>query len=286
MSGRPTSIYPRTISLTLSQYSAQKMPIQPRKPGIALVTGSSSGIGRASALALASDGWTVVVTARRQAELDETVKLMKDPKKGLAIAADLSKSEDVVRVFATIKEKFGTSLRACALTGQGRLDMLFNVRLSALTAGANAEILERRDVFSQGASGRSTAPALYGRHDCQCHCVVPVRSGGFQNHEKSIPARRPVSCIRTTMTPNFPCFEQRHSTATAKQSLMSRIINNGSISAYTPRPNSAPYTMSKHAILGLTKCLSLDGRKHNIACSQIDIGRRVFASQLTTQATP
>jgi len=51
-----------------------------------------------------------------------------------------------------------------------------------------------------------------------------------------------------------------------------RIINNGSISAHAPRPNSAPYTATKHAITGLTKSLSLDGRKYNIACGQIDIG--------------
>ena len=51
-----------------------------------------------------------------------------------------------------------------------------------------------------------------------------------------------------------------------------RIINNGSISAYVPRPGSAPYTVSKHAITGLTKSISLDGRKFNISCSQIDIG--------------
>jgi NADP-dependent 3-hydroxy acid dehydrogenase YdfG len=51
-----------------------------------------------------------------------------------------------------------------------------------------------------------------------------------------------------------------------------RIINNGSISAHAPRPNSAPYTATKHAITGLTKSISLDGRKYNIACGQIDIG--------------
>jgi NADP-dependent 3-hydroxy acid dehydrogenase YdfG len=51
-----------------------------------------------------------------------------------------------------------------------------------------------------------------------------------------------------------------------------RIINNGSISAHAPRPNSAPYTATKHAITGLTKCISLDGRAYDIACSQIDIG--------------
>ena len=51
-----------------------------------------------------------------------------------------------------------------------------------------------------------------------------------------------------------------------------RIINNGSISAHAPRPNSAPYTATKHAITGLTKSTSLDGRKYDIACGQIDIG--------------
>jgi NAD(P)-dependent dehydrogenase (short-subunit alcohol dehydrogenase family) len=51
-----------------------------------------------------------------------------------------------------------------------------------------------------------------------------------------------------------------------------RIINNGSISAHVPRPNSAPYTATKHAVTGLTKCISLDGRKYDIACGQIDIG--------------
>lgn len=56
-----------------------------------------------------------------------------------------------------------------------------------------------------------------------------------------------------------------------------RIINNGSISAHTPRPNSAPYTAAKHAITGLTKSTSLDGRKYNIACGQIDIGNAATA---------
>jgi len=63
-----------------------------------------------------------------------------------------------------------------------------------------------------------------------------------------------------------------------------RIINNGSISAYAPRPNSAPYTASKHAITGLTKSTSLDGRKYDIACSQIDIGNAAteMAAKMTS----
>lgn len=60
-----------------------------------------------------------------------------------------------------------------------------------------------------------------------------------------------------------------------------RIINNGSISAYVPRPGSAPYTSTKHAITGLTKSIALDGRKYNIACSQIDIGNA--ASDMTAK---
>jgi NAD(P)-dependent dehydrogenase (short-subunit alcohol dehydrogenase family) len=62
-----------------------------------------------------------------------------------------------------------------------------------------------------------------------------------------------------------------------------RIINNGSISAHTPRPNSAPYTATKHGVSGLTKAISLDGRKYNIACSQIDIGNA--ATELTERMT-
>jgi NADP-dependent 3-hydroxy acid dehydrogenase YdfG len=65
-----------------------------------------------------------------------------------------------------------------------------------------------------------------------------------------------------------------------------RIINNGSISAHVPRPNSAPYTATKHAITGLTKCISLDGRKYDIACGQIDIGNAAtgMTDQLATSA--
>lgn len=60
-----------------------------------------------------------------------------------------------------------------------------------------------------------------------------------------------------------------------------RIINNGSISAHVPRPGSAPYTSSKHAMTGLTRTISLDGRQHNIACGQIDIGNA--ASEMTAK---
>ena len=58
----------------------------------------------------------------------------------------------------------------------------------------------------------------------------------------------------------------------AQDPMGGRIINNGSISAHTPRPDAAPYTATKHGVTGLTKSISLDGRKYNIACGQIDIG--------------
>jgi NAD(P)-dependent dehydrogenase (short-subunit alcohol dehydrogenase family) len=78
--------------------------------------------------------------------------------------------------------------------------------------------------------------------------------------------------IDANLTGSFLCAQQAIKMMKAQSPLGGRIINNGSISAHAPRPNSAPYTATKHAITGLTKSISLDGRKHNIACGQIDIG--------------
>lgn len=78
--------------------------------------------------------------------------------------------------------------------------------------------------------------------------------------------------VRVNLTGAFLCAQQAVRLMKFQQPYGGRIINNGSISAHAPRPNSAPYTATKHAITGLTKSISLDGRKHNIACGQIDIG--------------
>jgi NAD(P)-dependent dehydrogenase (short-subunit alcohol dehydrogenase family) len=78
--------------------------------------------------------------------------------------------------------------------------------------------------------------------------------------------------VGVNLTGAFLCAQQAIKIMKAQQPRGGRIINNGSISAQTPRPNSAPYTSTKHAITGLTKSISLDGRKHDIACGQIDIG--------------
>src|ERR1700722_2526295 len=78
--------------------------------------------------------------------------------------------------------------------------------------------------------------------------------------------------IAVNLTGAFLCAQEAIKLMKAQQPRGGRIINNGSLSAHAPRPNSAPYTTTKHAMTGLTKCISLDGRKHDIACSQIDIG--------------
>jgi NAD(P)-dependent dehydrogenase (short-subunit alcohol dehydrogenase family) len=78
--------------------------------------------------------------------------------------------------------------------------------------------------------------------------------------------------VDINLTGAFLCTREAFRLMKAQDPRGGRIINNGSISAYTPRPNSAPYTATKHAISGLTKSTALDGRKYDIACGQIDIG--------------
>jgi NAD(P)-dependent dehydrogenase (short-subunit alcohol dehydrogenase family) len=80
------------------------------------------------------------------------------------------------------------------------------------------------------------------------------------------------SVIDANLTGAFLCTQEAFKIMKAQSPRGGRIINNGSISAHAPRPNSSPYTASKHAITGLTKSTSLDGRKYDIACGQIDIG--------------
>ncbi|HRW06092.1 MAG TPA: SDR family oxidoreductase [Caldilineaceae bacterium] len=78
--------------------------------------------------------------------------------------------------------------------------------------------------------------------------------------------------VNVNLTGSFLCTQEAIKIMKEQDPQGGRIINNGSISAHAPRPNSAPYTATKHAITGLTKSTSLDGRKYNIACGQIDIG--------------
>ena len=87
--------------------------------------------------------------------------------------------------------------------------------------------------------------------------------------------------VDVNLTGAFLCTQQAFRLMKEQQPQGGRIINNGSISAHSPRPHSAPYTATKHAITGLTKSTSLDGRRFNIACGQIDIGNA--ATDMTAQ---
>ncbi len=87
--------------------------------------------------------------------------------------------------------------------------------------------------------------------------------------------------VDINLTGVFLCTQEAFKLMKAQNPQGGRIINNGSISAHTPRPNSAPYTATKHALTGLTKATALDGRKYNIACGQIDIGNA--ATELTAR---
>ena len=89
---------------------------------------------------------------------------------------------------------------------------------------------------------------------------------------EDLPIERWQAVVDTNLTGAFLCTQEAIKVMKSQQPRGGRIVNNGSISAHSPRPNSAPYTATKHAITGLTKSTSLDGRKYDIACSQIDIG--------------
>ena len=92
-----------------------------------------------------------------------------------------------------------------------------------------------------------------------------------------------MDVVNVNLSGVFYCTQEAFKMMKDQNPRGGRIINNGSISAQSPRPNSAPYTATKHAITGLTKSTSLDGRKYDIACGQIDIGNA--ATEMTTRMT-
>ena len=188
---------------------------------IALITGAGSGVGRACALALAKEGYEVIVTGRRLSALEETVAAAKGLKGHIhAMAADITDPAQVQNLFADVKKKFG------------RLDVLFN------NAGVNNP---------PGVLLEDLSPA-----DWQ-------------------------TIVNTNLSAAFYCTQQAFHLMKEQTPRGGRIINNGSVSAHAPRPNSIGYAATKHAITGLTKSTSLDGRKYDIACGQIDIGNAASA---------
>lgn len=198
---------------------------------IALVTGASSGIGRASALALVAAGFHVAVAGRREAELHETASLAGSLSGNvLPVVTDVSDEASVARLFEAVKREYG------------RLDLLFNNAGMAF-------------------------------HD------IPT---------EDVPLEKWEQMLRVNVTGSFLCAQQALRIMRTQTPKGGRIINNGSVSAHVPRAKSVTYTVSKHAISGLTKSIALDYRDENICCSQIDIGNAKVArtAEVATGARP
>ena len=176
-----------------------------------LVTGASSGIGRAVAELFLAEGWRVGLLARRAALLEEVASGYKN---AVVLPADITDPEAVQGAFDSL------------VAQSGRLDVLFN-NAGIFTAGGTIDEIAIDDWYAS----------------------VNVNLNGMFLAARSAFA------------------QMRHQDPQG-----GRIINNGSIAAHVPRPNSAPYAATKSAITGLTRSLSLDGRPFGIACGQIDIG--------------
>jgi NAD(P)-dependent dehydrogenase (short-subunit alcohol dehydrogenase family) len=196
---------------------------------VALVTGGGSGIGKASALALAEEGFAVVVAGRRPEPLQAVVNEIESKQgRALGVPTDVGQPDSVRALFANTKKTYG------------RLDVLFN----------NAGF---------GAAG-------------------PI---------EELPYERWKGVIDSILNGSFLCTQEAFKIMKDQKPMGGRIINNGSISAHVPRPDSAAYTSAKHAITGLTKSTSLDGRKYDIACGQIDVGNALTEmTQRMTRGVP
>jgi NAD(P)-dependent dehydrogenase (short-subunit alcohol dehydrogenase family) len=182
---------------------------------VALVTGAGTGIGKAVALALMKDDYSVVLAGRRADKLEETASEgVATGAMSLIVPTDVSDPVAVKALFGNTKEAFG------------RLDVLFN----------NAGI---------------GAPAM------------PMEDLPYETWKR---------VVDTNLTGLFLCTQEAIRLMKAQDPRGGRIINNGSISAHTPRPGSVAYTATKHAVTGLTKQTALDCRDDRICCGQIDIG--------------
>jgi len=151
-----------------------------------------------------------------------------------------------------------------------RLELLEAAAAEGRATGSSAMVVQTdvRDPESVKALFAKTREA-YGRLDVLFN-NAGIGAPAVPLEDLSLERWRAV--VETNLTGAFLCTQEAFRIMKAQQPRGGRIINNGSISAHTPRPNSSPYTSTKHAMTGLTKSTSLDGRKYDIACGQIDIG--------------
>ncbi len=156
-----------------------------------------------------------------------------------------------------------------ALAGR-RQDALQSTIKEAGESGANA-IAVPTDVSDPDAVNKlfSQTRDKFGRVDVVFN-NAGVNAPGVPLEELTVDQWKNV--VDINLSGMFYCIQEAFRVMKDQDPRGGRIINNGSISAHAPRPNSAPYTATKHAVTGLTKCASLDGRKYDIACGQIDIG--------------
>jgi NAD(P)-dependent dehydrogenase (short-subunit alcohol dehydrogenase family) len=157
---------------------------------------------------------------------------------------------------------------------------------AVVIAGRRAEPLRETAAIACGGVEMLVAPADVGQPDSVRALFVKVRETYgrldllFNNAGAGAPAipmedltfEQWRAVVDVNLTGCFLCAQEAIRIMKAQQPRGGRIINNGSISAHVPRPHSAPYTATKHAVTGLTKSISLDGRAHDIVCGQIDIG--------------
>ena len=166
-----------------------------------------------------------------------------------------------------------------ALAGRRR-DMLEET--AKLSAAGERALVVPTDVTDAKAIGAlfAAAKASFGRLDVLFNNAGIGTPGKILLEDLTLEQWQAV--VNTNLTGLFLCTQQAFKLMKSQDPRGGRIINNGSISAYAPRPFSAPYTSTKHAVTGLTKSTALDGRKYDIACGQIDIGnaRTPLASRM------
>ncbi|WAP68693.1 SDR family oxidoreductase [Jiella pelagia] len=174
-----------------------------------------------------------------------------------------------------------------ALVAEGYQVVITGRRESVLKDAASAIDASAVHAFAADVSDRAAVASLFGFVEEKFGRLdLLVNNAGVSSPPvplEDLPVEEWNKAVGANLSGSFFCIQEAFRMMKAQQPQGGRIINNGSISATTPRPNSAPYTATKHAITGLTKAASLDGRRFDIAVGQIDIGNA--ASDMTARMT-